>query len=105
MLANWGLEREAKKQGLQLVLSEESATGFKGVYQTEGTKPFQAKVRQDGTLLSLGTFATAAESFSSTGALFRSTLIFSYSSLSAVAILNLLGRSGLLSMIALYRSL
>tara|TARA_B110001452_G_scaffold30500_1_gene23916 strand:+ start:256 stop:1530 length:1275 start_codon:yes stop_codon:yes gene_type:complete len=54
--------RQAEAEGLTLLRSESSKTGYKGVRFTGGmTKPYQAQVKSSGKSVALGTFATAAE--------------------------------------------
>ena len=49
----------AQAEGVELLRSAHSVTGFLGVYAHE--KRFQAHVRQDGKLIHLGMFDTAEE--------------------------------------------
>jgi len=55
--------RQAEAEGLTLLKSESSSTGFKGVGFNSRRKatPYQAKVKRDGKQVALGTFATAEE--------------------------------------------
>jgi hypothetical protein len=49
----------AAAEGLELVPSQSGETGYRGVYKNGGG--FQARVRENGTKLCLGTFRTAIE--------------------------------------------
>ena len=53
--------RQAEAEGLTLVRSEGSSTGYRGVsFDSRGrSKPFEANVRRGGKQVSLGAFATA----------------------------------------------
>jgi len=55
--------RQAEAEGLTLVRSESSSTGYKGVafFDSNRSKPYQAKVKRGGKTMSLGFFATAEE--------------------------------------------
>jgi len=55
--------RQAEVDGLTLMRSESSNSGYKGVTFSSGRpmKPYQAKVQRGGKNVSLGTFATAEE--------------------------------------------
>ena len=55
--------RQAEAEGLTLLRTEGSASGYKGVYSNASckVKPYQANVRHDGKKMCLGTFATAEE--------------------------------------------
>ena len=55
--------RQAEAEGLALVRSESSRTGYKGVTFNSGKKsrPYHAKVQRGGTQLTLGYFATAED--------------------------------------------
>jgi len=54
--------RQAEAEGLTLLRSESSSTGYKNVFlSSHKTKPYQAKVRRGGKQVSLGCFATAEE--------------------------------------------
>ena len=54
--------RQAEAEGLTLVRSESSSTGYKGVSFNSGrTKPYKAEVRRGGKQVALGMFATAEE--------------------------------------------
>jgi len=54
--------RQAEAEGLTLLKSEGSNTGYKGVRFVSGRrKPYQAEVRRGGNSVNLGTFATAEE--------------------------------------------
>ena len=57
------VERLAEEEGLTLLQSESSVSGFLGVTSSgSGTaKPYMAKVRRGGAVVGLGTFATAEE--------------------------------------------
>ena len=56
--------RQAEAEGLTLMRSESSSTGYKGVgfnRKPNLNKPYQAQVWRGGTLVHLGCFATAEE--------------------------------------------
>jgi len=54
--------RQAEAEGLTMVRSESSATGYKGVTFNSGKpKPYQAKLSRGGKQVALGCFATADE--------------------------------------------
>jgi len=54
--------RQAEAEGLTLLLSESSNSGYKGVSFNSGRpKPYQAKVKRGGKTVALGSFATAEE--------------------------------------------
>ena len=56
--------RQAEAEGLTLLRSESSSTGYKGVHfnsKSSAIRPYQAKVQRGGKNVSLGTFATAEE--------------------------------------------
>ena len=57
--------RQAEAEGLSLQTSDNSSTGYKYVAFSKRrygeAKPYQAAVRRDGKLVSLGSFATAEE--------------------------------------------
>jgi len=54
--------RQAEAEGLMLLRSESSSTGFKNVsFDSSRHKPYQAKVSRSGTQVTLGFFATAEE--------------------------------------------
>ena len=55
--------RQAEAEGLTLLRSESSSTGYKGVGFTGSgrSKPYQAQVRRGGKTVHLGIFATAEE--------------------------------------------
>ena len=55
--------RQAEAEGLTLVRSESSSTGYKGVSFNNSMKikPYHAKVQRGGTQVTLGFFATAEE--------------------------------------------
>ena len=54
--------RQAEAEGLTLLKSERSSTGYKNVsFRTGKTKPYQARVTRDGKELTLGFFLTAEE--------------------------------------------
>jgi len=55
--------RQAEVEGLTLLRSESSATGYKNVSFDKGnkTKPYQAQVRRGGEKVNLGSFAKAEE--------------------------------------------
>jgi len=55
---------QAEAEGLTLLRSESSSTGYKGVCfnsRRNITKPYEAQVQRDGKQVALGTFATAEE--------------------------------------------
>jgi len=54
--------RQAEAEGLTLLRSESSSTGYKNVFlRSHKTKPYQAQVRRGGEKVTLGTFATVEE--------------------------------------------
>ena len=55
--------RQAEAEGLTLLRSKSSSTGYTGVRfnSSSKSKPYQAKVWRGGTVVHLGTFATAEE--------------------------------------------
>ena len=54
--------QQAEAEGLTLLRSESSSTGYKGVSFNSGmAKPYRAEVRRGGKLVSLGSFVTAEE--------------------------------------------
>jgi len=54
-------EAAAAAENLTLVRSDKSATGFKGVTNAVGSRPYSAREWCDGYTIDLGRFATAAE--------------------------------------------
>ena len=54
--------RQAEAEGLTLLRSESSSTGFKGVsFKSGKARPYRAEVRRGGKTVNLGHFATAEE--------------------------------------------
>jgi len=54
--------RQAEEEGLTLLRSESSSTGYNGVsFDSSRPKPYHAKVRRGGKQVALGTFSTAEE--------------------------------------------
>jgi len=54
--------RQAEAEGLKLLRSDSSSTGFQGVvFKSNRPSPYQARVKRDGREVTLGTFLTAEE--------------------------------------------
>ena len=75
------VQHQAEAEGLTLLRSESSATGYKGVSFKSGRhKPYQAEVRRGGKAVTLGAFATAEEAALAYAPLFEPPTMGSHAS-------------------------